>query len=129
MQLSREHGCRLGCIILLIASCSCFQLTIPARVAAPMRSISKLHEPRWGSKHKPWQLTLLYPTAINMSRNSTEYAASSGSTGNLANGDSLGRNYYPMGITKHYFETMEEQSGKDYRWIKPLKKPVSQLMM
>jgi hypothetical protein len=34
-----------------------------------------------------------------------------------------------MGITKHYFETMEAQSGKDYRWIKPLAKPVSRVMM
>jgi hypothetical protein len=36
---------------------------------------------------------------------------------------------YPLGITKHYFEIMEEESGKDYSWIKPLTQPVSQAML
>jgi hypothetical protein len=38
-------------------------------------------------------------------------------------------NMYTLGISKHYFEQMEERSGKDYRWIKPLSKPVSKVMM
>ena len=36
---------------------------------------------------------------------------------------------YTLGISKHYFEEMEDRSGKDYRWIKPLTKPVSHVMM
>jgi transposase len=64
-----------------------------------------------------------------MSRNSTDYDGAGSRSTSVANGDSHDRNYYPMGITKHYFETMEERSGKDYRWIKPLSQPVSQLMM
>lgn len=35
---------------------------------------------------------------------------------------------YAMDISKHYFEEMEVRSGKDYRWIKPLTKPVSHAM-
>ena len=36
---------------------------------------------------------------------------------------------YSMDISKHYFDEMEGRSGKDYRWIKPLTKPVSHAMM
>lgn len=36
---------------------------------------------------------------------------------------------YSLGVAKHYFEVLEDRSGKDYRWIKPLAKPVSQVMM
>ena len=36
---------------------------------------------------------------------------------------------YKFDISKHYFEEMEGRSGKDYRWIKPLTKPVSHVMM
>lgn len=36
---------------------------------------------------------------------------------------------YILDISKHYFDEMEDRSGKDYRWIKPLTKPVSQIMM
>ena len=36
---------------------------------------------------------------------------------------------YTLDISKHYFEEMEDRSGKDYRWIKPLTKPVSHVMM
>ena len=36
---------------------------------------------------------------------------------------------YKFDVSKHYFEEMETRSGKDYRWIKPLKKPVSHAMM
>ena len=35
---------------------------------------------------------------------------------------------YTLGISKHYYEVMEDRSGKDYRWIKG-KKPVSHVMM
>lgn len=39
-------------------------------------------------------------------------------------------NGYCLGVSKHYFEQMEERSGKDYRWImKPLTKPVSKVMI
>jgi len=37
--------------------------------------------------------------------------------------------YYTLDISKHYFEEMEDRSGKDYRWIKPLTKPVSHVMI
>eukprot|EP00536_Pseudo-nitzschia_multiseries_P001112 jgi/Psemu1/317492/estExt_fgenesh1_pm.C_140002 len=36
---------------------------------------------------------------------------------------------YQFKIAKHYFEEMEGRSGKDYRWIKPLAKPVSHVMI
>jgi hypothetical protein len=36
---------------------------------------------------------------------------------------------FKMDVSKHYFEEMEDRSGKDYRWIKPLTKPVSYVMM
>jgi len=36
---------------------------------------------------------------------------------------------YTLDISKHYFDEMEDRSGKDYRWIKPLTKPVSHVMM
>ena len=36
---------------------------------------------------------------------------------------------YTLDISKHYFEEMEDRSGKDYRWIKPLTKPVSHVML
>jgi hypothetical protein len=32
-------------------------------------------------------------------------------------------------ITKSYFENLERQSGKDYRWLKPIPPPVSKLML
>lgn len=35
---------------------------------------------------------------------------------------------YSLDISKHYFDEMETRSGKDYRWIKPLTKPVSHAM-
>lgn len=36
---------------------------------------------------------------------------------------------YTLDISKHYFDEMEGRSGKDYRWIKPLTKPVSHVMI
>lgn len=35
---------------------------------------------------------------------------------------------YKFDVSKHYFDEMEHRSGKDYRWIKPLTKPVSHVM-
>jgi hypothetical protein len=36
---------------------------------------------------------------------------------------------FTLDVSKHYFDEMEDRSGKDYRWIKPLTKPVSHVMM
>lgn len=36
---------------------------------------------------------------------------------------------YTLGVSKHYFDVMEDQSGKDYRWIKPLQQPFSKVML
>eukprot|EP00537_Pseudo-nitzschia_pungens_P013880 CAMPEP_0172395748 /NCGR_PEP_ID=MMETSP1061-20121228/21606_1 /TAXON_ID=37318 /ORGANISM="Pseudo-nitzschia pungens, Strain cf. pungens" /LENGTH=577 /DNA_ID=CAMNT_0013127441 /DNA_START=411 /DNA_END=2141 /DNA_ORIENTATION=- len=36
---------------------------------------------------------------------------------------------YQFKVARHYFEEMEDRSGKDYRWIKPLAKPVSHVMI
>lgn len=35
---------------------------------------------------------------------------------------------FTLDVSKHYFDEMEDRSGKDYRWIKPLTKPVSHVM-
>lgn len=35
---------------------------------------------------------------------------------------------YTYDVSKHFFDEMETRSGKDYRWIKPLTKPVSHVM-
>ena len=36
---------------------------------------------------------------------------------------------YTLGVSKHYFDVMEDRSGKDYRWIKPLQQPFSKVML
>eukprot|EP00532_Pseudo-nitzschia_australis_P013305 CAMPEP_0168208348 /NCGR_PEP_ID=MMETSP0140_2-20121125/2018_1 /TAXON_ID=44445 /ORGANISM="Pseudo-nitzschia australis, Strain 10249 10 AB" /LENGTH=586 /DNA_ID=CAMNT_0008134735 /DNA_START=572 /DNA_END=2332 /DNA_ORIENTATION=- len=36
---------------------------------------------------------------------------------------------YQFQVARHYYEEMEGRSGKDYRWIKPLAKPVSHVMI
>lgn len=129
-----QDGCRLGCIALLITLCSGFQFKIPSRIATPVKP-GAWHKPKFLSRRTPRnKMPLQRPAAVNLSSsNSTDYdSVGSGgmsSSTSLANGDSHDRNYYPMGITEHYFEKMEERSGKDYRWIKPLAKPVSRVMM
>jgi hypothetical protein len=134
MKFLCDHGCRLGCVAVLVSSCSCFQFKIPSGVSTPARPFSDERKQMFLTRRNPVVVAPLCPISKNLSSCSTKFAAttsseSSSSTSSYSNGESHARNYYPMGITKHYFETMEAQSGKDYRWIKPLAKPVSRVMM
>jgi len=36
---------------------------------------------------------------------------------------------YTLGVSDHFFDVMEDRSGKDYRWIKPLQQPLSKVML
>jgi hypothetical protein len=132
-----DHGCRLGCAVILVSSCSCFQFNIHGGHSTPAIPIADVRKSRILTRRNPTVIAPLYPSSRKPSSCSTEFAAttssesssgsSSISTGTYSNGES--RNCYPMGVSRHYFEDMEEQSGKDYRWIKPLAKPVSRVMM
>jgi hypothetical protein len=86
-----------------------FHLPPPNPVSPPHRSVSNVTTQTWSGN--------------------AGMTTSGGANGGYYN-DELAKKYpYHLGISKHYFEFMEEQSGKDYRWIKPLTQPVSQLML
>ena len=81
-----------------------------------------------------------YNLSDNMSNGTSSNLYSSNDANNISINDSIenssSNNFvqdktstYTLGISRHFFEEMEERSGKDYRWIKPLTKPVSQVMM
>lgn len=141
-----QHGRTLGCVILLATSCcTCFQSRFPlasrrfgsySTLAAPWSSPQGQTSVRQTQVFNVIPLTPVTPAPSAMNNNETivHPTSSSMKTVSSTNGvfyrTQLTQNDpYPLGISKHYFEFLEEQSGKDYGWIKPLKKPVSQLML
>lgn len=76
-----------------------------------------------------------YHDAININGDENKFFLEN-KTNNIKIEENNNNNYiekkrvsYTLDISKHYFEEMEGRSGKDYRWIKPLTKPVSHVMM
>lgn len=141
-----QRGARVGCFPLLVASCACFQPRFPLVTRrfgnhGPRTSPSSSSPPEGRTSSRQSQAFNLIPldpvsSPPGDTRNDTTTPAKTTSmtTSSTTNGlfykEELTRNDpYPLGISKHYFEEMEERSGKDYRWIKPLTQPVSQLML
>jgi hypothetical protein len=171
MRVEGKHGSRLGCIVLLFASCLSFQTNLP--IIHVTRSGWRSQSSSSSSSSSSWQSDLLpsssssssssssrqirrtvrnylvpydpSSSAYNLSEKMSNGTSSNLNSSNDANNISINDNIengsssnnfvqdktstYTLGISRHYFDEMEERSGKDYRWIKPLTKPVSQVMM
>ena len=150
MGVEKKYGSMLGCIVLLFASCLSFQTKLP-RIPSKrsgwrsQRSFSSQSKGQAAaSKPKRIDQNYMIPfdpsSASNLSGEMSDGKSSNSNLGNDGNNisinDNSSNNYvedktstYTLGISRHYFEQMEERSGKDYRWIKPLSKPVSKVMM
>jgi hypothetical protein len=146
MGFEGQYGRSLGCVVLLAASCTCFQARFPvasrrfgsySTLTAPWSSPQGATSIRQSQAFNVIPLTPASSAAGTMSNETIHTTASTSmKTSSSANGIFYKRELtmndpYPLGISKHYFEFLEEQSGKDYRWIKPLKKTpgISQLML
>lgn len=177
MGVDRKHGCRLGCISLLVASCASFQPGIP-RIPflkpghqwegreTPPSTPQRLHHSRASISTTRTQRNLIRHkrssasnVPVYMSSETDDIIGGSGSDGNNSisvngnesnnfveekvnnmeiNGNEINGTSnlietksisYRLHVARHYFEEMEDRSGKDYRWIKPLAKPVSYVMI
>mmetsp|Transcript_6455 Transcript_6455/g.7440 ORF Transcript_6455/g.7440 Transcript_6455/m.7440 type:complete len:650 (-) Transcript_6455:2756-4705(-) len=150
MGVEKKYGSMLGCIVLLFASCLSFQTKLP-RIPSKRsgwRSQSSFSSQPKGqaaaSKPKRIDQNYMIPfdpsSASNLSGEMSDGKSSNSNLGNDGNNisinDNSSNNYvedktstYTLGISRHYFEQMEERSGKDYRWIKPLTKPFSKVMI
>lgn len=150
MGVEGKHGSRLGCIVLLLSSCLSFHTNIhriPATRSSSRRQRSLISFSPQRAKWADRNYMIPYdPSPASNSPgetgkdNDTATASTSNSgndiTNNIGINGNTDNNYvqdktnmYTLGISKHYFEQMEERSGKDYRWIKPLSKPVSKVMI
>jgi hypothetical protein len=136
MKLIGRHGCRLGCIVLLATSCESFQSQLPSIVPTASTTIhQRLARSSSSSSSSSSKTSTTISTKYYQPKSLRHVITSSSSNlfGSSDRGDSTSTyeklDGYPLGITRHYFEEMEERSGKDYSWIKPLTQPVSDLMM
>merc|ERR1719464_601810 len=120
--------------VLLFASCSSFQTKLH-RISATMNGrqlISSNSLQRSKCTDPNYMIPFDPSSASNFSgqmRNGTSTPSNSNASNDFTNisinGNSKNNyvqdktNTYTLGIPRHYFEQMEERSGKDYRWIKP----------
>jgi hypothetical protein len=117
MRFVRQHIGWLSCFALLVLttpSCRCY-VSIP-----PIPNNVRL-----GDSQLPMPLLALQSPSILPMANNIMFHRRSSSRKKLGQHK---RRFQPIGVTKPFFETLEEQSGKDYAWIKPLTQPVSALM-
>lgn len=118
MKVFRQHVGRLDCFVTLLIllttspSCLCY-VSIPTRTnVGKVRNIRPL-------------VPSTAPRPPSMNENGKMFPLKS------ASGKLLGRHHRqskPLLAYKPYYERLEDSSGKDYAWIKPLTKPVSILM-
>jgi len=164
MGLEWKHGCRLGCIALLFASCLSFQYELPriplsnpglrwrfpkSTSPKPERLCAKLSRrtfrnlfPYDPSSTSNFPIYMSNETSSDTSNDPSDISVNGNENNNFVQNRTNNikieenNNYiekkrvsYTLDISKHYFEELETRSGKDYRWIKPLTKPVSHVMM
>ena len=146
MGVEGKHGSRLGCIVLLFAPCLSFQTkfsripVIRHGLRPPANSPLSQSKERPPTSYTDRNLVPYDPSSSNnfcgKIRNDSSSKTSSEAFSYMDINGNSNDNFvqdksssYTLGVSKHYFEQMEERSGKDYRWIKPLTKPVSKVMM
>lgn len=135
MKVIGNQRCMVGCIILLATSCECFQSQLPSVIPTASNTIQqRLTRSSSSSASSSSKTSTTISTKYYQPKSLRQVITSSSNLfGSNDRGDSTSTyeklDGYPLGITRHYFEEMEERSGKDYSWIKPLTQPVSDLMM